>query len=193
MNREYRDLLALTPHKPSFFQEGGVPRWGAFTPGESNGVYASEVAIVEIACQGCDTRFHVLMESKRHEASLAQAIMEKSLHYGDPPNVGCCPAGPTMNSEPVSVVEYWRRNSEIHWTHDRWSRDTSKEIAFRRFGDPWTESMIEKAKAFINDPEKSEDERRQMQSALDAELRRVNEVDNTMSDPPEYASQFRSQ
>lgn len=30
-----------------------------------------------------------------------------SLHYGDPPNVGCCPSGPSMNSVPREVLEVW--------------------------------------------------------------------------------------
>jgi hypothetical protein len=41
--------------------------------------------------------------------SLAHAIETDELHYGDPPNVCCCPAGPTMNSVPVRVLEYWRK------------------------------------------------------------------------------------
>lgn len=62
--------------------------------------------------------------------TLADSIREKSLHYGDPPNVDCCGAGATMNSEPRRVLEYWRR-------YDRngtdiileWHRDRSLEIA----------------------------------------------------------------
>ena len=28
-------------------------------------------------------------------------------HYGDPPNMGCCPAGPTMNCEDIKILEFW--------------------------------------------------------------------------------------
>lgn len=64
------------------------------------------------------------------QRSLAESIRDKNLHYGDPPNIGCCLAGATMNSEPRRVLEYWRR-------YDRngtdiileWHRDRSLEIA----------------------------------------------------------------
>jgi hypothetical protein len=135
MNRRYEDLLSMTDEKPSFFQRDGVPRWERFEPGRSNGVYAVEVAIMEIACQGCDDRFHVMMERDSHEdrKTLGERIAGKTIHYGDPPNVGCCDAGPTMNSEPVRIVEFWRREKF------EWSRDPSLEIAFARWDDPMTD------------------------------------------------------
>jgi hypothetical protein len=63
--------------------------------------------------------------------TLADSIREKCLHYGDPPNIGCCPAGPTMNSEPRQVLQYWRRfetdeNGNIRSLE--WHRDRSLEI-----------------------------------------------------------------
>ena len=40
-----------------------------------------------------------------------------ALHYGDPPNMGCCPAGPTMSSIPREVLEMWVRGDAggIRW------------------------------------------------------------------------------
>lgn len=46
--------------------------------------------------------------------SLEQRITEKSLHYGDPPNVGCCAAGATMNSIPLYVIQFWKRG-DLKW------------------------------------------------------------------------------
>ena len=38
---------------------------------------------------------------------IGDLILTHELHYGDPPNDGCCDAGPTMNSVPHRVIEYW--------------------------------------------------------------------------------------
>ena len=35
------------------------------------------------------------------------------VHYGDPPNVGCCGAGPVMNSVMHRILEYWSRDYEV--------------------------------------------------------------------------------
>ncbi|MFW6184041.1 MAG: hypothetical protein ACOC8X_09610 [Chloroflexota bacterium] len=43
---------------------------------------------------------------------LSELIDAGRLHYGDPPNAGCCPAGPTMNSEPRRVLEFYRRSND---------------------------------------------------------------------------------
>lgn len=43
-------------------------------------------------------------------SSLKDLIQRKEIYYGDPPNIGCCPSGPTMNSIPVKIVEYWSKN-----------------------------------------------------------------------------------
>ena len=39
--------------------------------------------------------------------TLSERIRDMTIAYGDPPNIGCCPAGPTMNSVPRRVLEYW--------------------------------------------------------------------------------------
>lgn len=153
MNRSYEDLMALTSVKPSFFQKDGVPRWGAFQPGTSTDVYAVEAVIMEISCQSCDGRFHVLMERRSHgePTTLAQRIADGSIHYGDPPNVGCCPGGPSMNSEPVRILEYWSRE-RMDWT-----RNSSLEVPMRRMGDPMTDAMREDMRARMESPETSEE------------------------------------
>lgn len=40
----------------------------------------------------------------------------------DPPNIGCCAAGPTMNCDDLAVIEYWHRPD---W---EWERDKALEI-----------------------------------------------------------------
>jgi hypothetical protein len=57
---------------------------------------------------------------------LAEAILDGSLHYGDPPNVRCCEVGPSMNCVDVRVLEFWSRPSF------EWARDASHEVEMRR-------------------------------------------------------------
>ena len=57
---------------------------------------------------------------------LANDIRNGSLHYGDPPNIECCPAGPTMNREMLKVIEYWKKGK-----HHEWVRDAALEIDFQ--------------------------------------------------------------
>lgn len=72
---------------------------------------------------------------------LAHEIETRSLHYGDPPNIGCCPAGPTMNSEMIRILEYWRCNHleyvdkttniiTDYEAYSRWQRFPHLEIDF---------------------------------------------------------------
>jgi hypothetical protein len=131
MHHHYRDIVdKLGP--PQWWDECGVPRYCQFGPHETNNIYADEVALLEIACQDCGERFKVAMSSSLfdrilrgpllekdgdeilgHEVqmapSLADAIREGAIHYGDPPNAGCCPAGPTMNCEDLRVLEFWAK------------------------------------------------------------------------------------
>lgn len=132
MNHDYSDIRDLIPENPKWFDECAVPRYCRFSPHELSDIYADEAAFVMITCQGCGHEFKVGFSSSlisrahahvRHP--LAEAIKEKSLHYGDPPNIGCCAPGVTMNSEPRRVIEYWQRISSD------WQRDKSFEIDIR--------------------------------------------------------------
>lgn len=186
MNRQYDDLLALTDRKPSFFQQGGVPRWTAFRAGESTGIYAVDCAIVEIACQLCDTRFHVLMESdSRDRKTILERIQSNNLHYLDPPNVGCCPGGASTTSETIRVLEYWAREESFLW-----KRDTSAEVKFRRFQDPWTPEMRARAQAIVDDPSTEERVRTDMKAGIEADEERRGIV---LAEPdPVYVTDFVS-
>jgi hypothetical protein len=116
MHLNYRDILSRIPEAPKWFDEHAVPRFVAFSPDEVADIYADEAVLAEIACQGCGRVFHVAFSSSpqsRMRAAgvrpLSEHVRDRTLHYGDPPNVDCCAAGSTMNSEPKRVLEYWKR------------------------------------------------------------------------------------
>lgn len=110
MNHHYRDIRDRLG-APAWWDDAAVPRYCDFSPHETNDIYARQAVLMEIACQDCGTRFLVALTV----GPLSDLITDiDTLHYGDPPNAGCCPAGPTMNSVPVRVVEFWQRDS-IDW------------------------------------------------------------------------------
>lgn len=129
MNHDYIDIRSRISEPPQWFDENAVPRYCKFSPEELANIYAHECALVEIACQGCQTRFHVAFSRSqmddaidridwRNPKTLAALVMDKTIHYGDPPNTGCCAAGPTMNSDPIRVLEYWSKGADYEWKRD---------------------------------------------------------------------------
>ena len=129
MNQCYHELLAALG-TPQWFDEHAVPRYIPFAPREVANIYADQVLLVEIRCQGCRTRFKVAFSeslafllAERITAAeeidalprLFDAVAHGGPHYGDPPNVACCPSGPTMNSEPIRVLEAWERPDPFEW------------------------------------------------------------------------------
>ena len=144
MKAYYGDIISRIADKPLWFTETGVPRYEPFDERQLDNIYATEAALVEIACQGCDTRFHVGIcrdKMEIHEGKdIASQIRNKSYHYGDPPNMGCCPSGASMNSEPVKVLIYMA-NSHKEYVDEKgiitdivkyweWRRDPEFEISF---------------------------------------------------------------
>lgn len=187
MKRAYDDILSLTDRKPSFFQKDGVPRWADFRPGESTGTSTCDCAIVEIACQLCDARFHVLMESTSIDRmTIAEAIRGNTLRYLDPPNVGCCRSGPSMTSTTIRVIEYWERQHAFQWR-----RDASLEMAFRQPGDPWDAEAMEKARAMIASDDIDEPTRDTLKRGLAQEEARAH-MPAEPSDEPVRFSEFRT-
>ncbi len=151
MHHDYKDIRALTPIEPKWFDEHAVPRYCEFHPTEISDIYADETALVLIQCQACAHKFEVAFSTGRSQrlfnaaaqlsretdprseeakivwaaaeaATLAKAIRDKILHYGDPPNIGCCGSGPTMSSDPDRVLQYWRR------VQFEWMRDPTLEV-----------------------------------------------------------------
>lgn len=121
MKGSYDDILSRIMEPPGWFDEHGVPRWSKFAPGEQSNIYASQVVLMLIECQACAMMFRVCLSWHRldavfhgraYESNLAADVRGKTIHYGDPPNTGCCAAGPTMNSLPRRVLEFWQFGDE---------------------------------------------------------------------------------
>lgn len=123
MHHHYEDIRNLTAEPPAWWDEHAVPRYCSFSPHQVANIYADEVVLMIVDCQGCGRHFRVARSSSLADRvigamgladvdalpTLAERIAAGSIYYGDPPNADCCPAGPTMNSEPIAVLEYWRR------------------------------------------------------------------------------------
>jgi hypothetical protein len=136
MNRQYDDILSRIPEPPAFWQQGGIPRYGTFDPEASSDVYSNELALVEIACQFCRKPFTVLIETAGHDRRIAEAIRAGTLHYGDPPNTGCC-GGVSAGSLALRVLQYWAKAHPEHVEDGlvvdvqgffEWRRDPSLEV-----------------------------------------------------------------
>lgn len=127
MHNDYADILERIPEPPLWWDEYGVPRYCAFAANRMGYVYAREAVLFEIACQACGRQFRVALSSGK-APSIADAVRHHELHYGDPPNVGCCAAGHTMNSVPLRVLEYWRRDRTTGFA---WERDRSLEVVIK--------------------------------------------------------------
>jgi hypothetical protein len=157
MNHDYDDIRSKIAERPQWFDENAVPRYVVFAPDHLSNIYAREGALVEIACQACQTRFKVAFSRDtmddvrarmggREPRLLADFITGKTIHYGDPPNVRCCPGGPTMNSDPLRVIEYWRRDDS---TNHEWQRNTALEIDVSEFPSACGEAQDEPLTAAV--------------------------------------------
>lgn len=119
MHRNYSDIMELIEQSPVWFDENAVPRYCQFSPDKLANIYADEAALVEVECRGCKRKFRVAHSELNQNdqlwgktgrdriAFISDLILERRLKYGDPPNVQCCAAGPTMTSVSVRVLEYW--------------------------------------------------------------------------------------
>ena len=129
MNHHYRDIRDRVDDAPLWYDEHAVPRYCTFSPNEVANIYAKECVLLLIRCQGCDQRFKVAMSwddmsAMRHGIPrLRLSVFDKTIHYGDPPNIGCCPAGPTMNSFPLRVLEFWEQSQR------EWVRRNAREVS----------------------------------------------------------------
>jgi len=117
MHNNYQDILENIDKEPSWFDENAVPRFCSFSTSALANIYAQEAALVLIKCQACETEFKVafselnmkekLWDGLDKVCNISDFILDKTLHYGDPPNIECCAAGPTMGSVAIRVLEYW--------------------------------------------------------------------------------------
>jgi len=132
----YDDILSRIAEEPVWFDEHAVPRYREFAPSKVANAYADEAALVEVTCQGCGRPFRVAFAARAPATffqedwpagPIGRAIGKKTLHYGDPPNIWCCHAGPSENSEPRKVIQYWRQGDPKY---------VRVEGALRRITDP---------------------------------------------------------
>lgn len=152
LRQDYASILRRysfqIPEPPKWFDLTSVPRYCDFAPNKIANIYAKECALMEIECQSCRTKFLVAIDTRlarsqisgvQGDTELADLIRSEKIHYGDPPNIRCCPAGPSMNSIPIRVLEYWHRHQKTlarpgsslrHISPDalHWQRDPGLEI-----------------------------------------------------------------
>lgn len=114
MKNNYKDIVSRIKEKPKWWDNNGVPRYDDFHPKLCPDIYSSHTALILIACQGCSQKFEVEVSSH-----LVFSINE--LHYGDPPNIGCCLVGATMSSISLKTLQVWVRNNGT------WERKTEQE------------------------------------------------------------------
>lgn len=117
MHTTYADILDRINEPPKWFDECAVPRYCDFAPREVAYIHAQEAVLVLIHCQNCKAEFRVafseintndqLWNAEKKVKLIADLIKDRKLSYGDPPNINCCDAGPSMNSNPLRVLEYW--------------------------------------------------------------------------------------
>lgn len=117
MKQNYEDIRSRITEPPRWYDEAGVPRYVDFSPGRVNNIYAEEVALIEIACQNCDQRFIVAISQDSYSLIMRPQKLSQGeeITYGDPPNIGCCPTGPTMSSNTIKTLEIWRRGEGFDW------------------------------------------------------------------------------
>jgi hypothetical protein len=142
MHTSYADILRRISEEPQWFDEHAVPRYCKFEPGRCADIHCSEAVLAAITCQACGKNYKVAFSlgewgaKQRNGRRLRDDVIEKKLHYGDPP-FACCHVGATMNSEPRQVLEYWHCHDQQYVTGNlitdsnayfKWSRDRSLEI-----------------------------------------------------------------
>lgn len=119
MKNSYQDILDLgnkTQSQPKWWDSNGVPRFCDFHPKNSPNIYADEVVLLKIACQSCAHQFDVELNTSLYE-NLTITNFKKfidrpqDIYYGDPPNIRCCLAGPTMSSISLYVIEFWTQEN----------------------------------------------------------------------------------
>ncbi len=129
MNHHYSDIRDLIHKSPRWWDEQAVPRYCPFAPDQLANIYADECVLLLISCQNCEREFQVGMSSSRSDVmrefwlqkeevteqrarqhSLTGQVESGVIHYGDPPNIECCPSGPSMNCNDLRVLEFWRRD-----------------------------------------------------------------------------------
>lgn len=131
MRHHYNDIRRHIAQDPKWFDEHGAPRYDDFEPSLSANIYATQVVLLRVHCQNCDHPFDACMSWSHYDAitggckiGLEEQVRDHSIHYGDPPNIECCPSGVSMNSVPRQVLQFWKRGYS-------WERHPALEHAIR--------------------------------------------------------------
>ncbi len=120
---DYKDIRKLIDKPPLWFDEHGVPRYCEFHPDNVSNIYAEEVALLLIECQGCSKKYRVAVSHDRMQNIVRGTEYESykeyqvdDFAYGDAPcfetDSQC--AGSTMTSDTIAILEIWERNSETN-------------------------------------------------------------------------------
>jgi hypothetical protein len=116
----YSDIRNRIKMAPVWFDFNGVPRYEEPHPNDVPNIYATQVVFYEIACQDCGQKFVVEDHYSEMDkiwnpnvSDLETQVMEKTLHYGDPPIHGC--VGDTMNCDDLRVIAFWKRDMAHEW------------------------------------------------------------------------------
>jgi len=122
MNADFKDILSRIDEEPKWWDEGGVPRYCEFHPSNISYIYAQQVVLQEVACQGCGKRY-IVCASTGYDTFTNYMHDDNNVfspfHYGDPPN-NCdedCLAGATMNVDFIRIIQFWVRDktTEYDW------------------------------------------------------------------------------
>lgn len=145
MKPNYSDIRSRIPMDPIWFDEHGVPRYEPFAIEDRARAGAQEVALVRIVCQCCGMVFRVCMTwtGIPDGPRLSTLIPARLLEYKDPPNIECCPAGPTMMSVALHVEEFWEHSlngSGARPGLPTWGRVSRFELDCRP---AWADDLVE--------------------------------------------------
>lgn len=121
MNVYLEDIISKLGEPVWWDRDGTLPRYCEFHPEQMSDIYAKECVLLLIRCQSCGKLFKVSQTGSIFDSEkLARSISMKSvLFVGDPPNMRCCGAGPTMTSDTMRILEYWHRGRGLDWTRDK--------------------------------------------------------------------------
>lgn len=125
MKPSYDDIISRIKEEPWWFDQNGCPRYEEFHPNLCN-VYCEEAALLLISCQNCDKEFRVgVYDDRLRPTYFSKKVLKgENLYYGDPPDIGCCAAGPTMTSNTKQILEFWKKNKFL------WERMPELEKTF---------------------------------------------------------------
>jgi hypothetical protein len=113
VHSDFKDIRCRISEEPTWFDMGGIPRYGEFSPEMISNIYAHTVFLVRIACQACGEEFLVAM----HFDVFDRMPRPKELHYGDPPRHDDC-MGDTMNCDDLEIVQAWHKEG-FKWYRER--------------------------------------------------------------------------